>query len=354
MQNNKKKALGKGLGAIFKSEGLKKTAEEQVSVPRRNVENTETVVISSEAREEALAVDRTEQGQEQNKNGILREQTLSFAADPGHSAEKKDDVSRETLQVKLSLIEPNRNQPRKKFDEESLRELAASMEKYGVLQPLLVKQNGLMYEIIAGERRWRAAKLAGLREVPVIVKDFAPQERAEIAIIENIQREDLGPVEEAKAYQALIDEYGLTQEEVAEKVAKNRSTITNSLRLLQLCEPVLELLSAAQLTAGHARCLIPITDTAMQEQLAREIIERKLSVRETEKLAKQISSGKKRKKEDEEEKELDMYLIDIARKLTARLNTKVLIRQGSRGKGKILIDYYSNEDLEKIIGKLRQ
>lgn len=267
------------------------------------------------------------------------------------TAASTKDVSRETY-VSLSRIEPNRSQPRKKFDEESLQELAASMKRFGILQPLLVKQKGLMYEIIAGERRWRAAKLAGLTEVPVIVRSFDEQTSAEIAIIENIQREDLGPIEEARAYQSLIKEYGLTQEEVAEHVSKNRSTITNSLRLLQLTERVLALLSDGKLSAGHARALLMISDPVVQEQLAEEIVERHLSVRDAERLAKAAAKAKK-KEASEEEQELNMYLIDAARKLTEHLGTKVQIRQGARGKGKVEIEYYNNDDLNKILDILR-
>ena len=326
-----KKALGKGLGAIFGDESreIKKPAQEKP----------------------VLKEEKTSGSYEEIRLGNPAE-AVNPSVPASSAASAPENVSRETS-VRVSLIEPNRKQPRKEFREESLQELADSMKKYGVLQPLLVKQKGQMYEIIAGERRWRAAKLAGLKEVPVIIRDFAPQESAEIAIIENIQREDLGPVEEARAYRALMEEYGLTQEEVAEKVSKNRSTITNSLRLLQLSDRVQELLSEGKLSAGHARCLVPLT-AETQEAAAEEILEKNLSVRETEKLVKSLGSGRKKKKaEDREEQELNMYLIDIARKLTASLNTKVLIKQGARGKGRIEIDYYSNEDLEKIIAKLR-
>ena len=213
-----KKALGKGLGAIFGDESreIKKPAQEKP----------------------VLKEEKTSGSYEEISLGNPAE-AVNPSAPASSAASALENVSRETS-VRVSLIEPNRKQPRKEFREESLRELADSMKKYGVLQPLLVKQKGQMYEIIAGERRWRAAKLAGLKEVPVIIRDFAPQESAEIAIIENIQREDLGPVEEARAYRALMEEYGLTQEEVGEKVSKNRSTITNSLRLLQLSDRVQE------------------------------------------------------------------------------------------------------------------
>lgn len=330
---NKKRALGKGLDAIFGSSTRGNVSE----VSDHHASGYGTAGKDDLKFSKEIAV-------KPEKNTDFQENT-----------DHQGNVSRETLRVRVSLIEPNRNQPRKQFQEESLRELAESMKQYGVLQPLLVKQNGMMYEIIAGERRWRAAKLAGLTEIPVIVKTFNPQEAAEIAIIENIQREDLGAVEEARAYQSLIDAYGMTQEEVAERVSKNRTTITNSLRLLQLSEPVLDLLSEGKLTAGHARCLLSISDPAVQEEIAKEIVNKKISVRETEKLVKQLSSPKKKKKpEEEEEQELDMYLVDLARKMTARLNTKVLIKQGSKGRGKILIDYYSNDDLEKIMDKLRR
>ena len=328
----KKSGLGKGLGAIFGNDADK-------------IEKAPTVqTLTKEKLNETIIMPKEATGTAEKSVGNDPEETLI-------SAEKSGETS---VMIRVALIEPNRNQPRKDFNEDRLSELADSMKRYGVLQPLLVKQNGRMYEIIAGERRWRAAKLAGLREVPAVVRSFQPQESAEIAIIENIQREDLGPVEEARAYQSLIDEYGLTQEEVAGKVSKNRSTITNSLRLLQLTENVLNMLSEGKISAGHARCLIPVSDQDLQEQLAAEIVEKKLSVRETEKLVKALTSGKKKKKEEEpREQELNMYLIDIARKLTASLNTKVLIKQGSKGRGKIEIDYYSNEDLEKIIGRLR-
>lgn len=291
-----KKALGKGLGAIIK----------------------ETPVLAKE-----------------EKRGEV----------PGN-------VSRETS-IRISLIEPNRKQPREQFREESLGELADSIKKYGVLQPLLVKKKGMMYEIIAGERRWRAAKLAGLKEVPVIVKEFDPKEAAEIAIIENIQREDLGPVEEARAYQSLMEEFGLTQEEVAERVSKNRSTITNSLRLLQLSEKVLSLLSEGSLSAGHARCLIPL-EPQKQEQVAEEILAGRLSVRETEKLVKELQEGRKKTRSVKKERTEDIYLAELARLLESSLHTKVQIRQGSKGRGRIEIEYYSNEDLEKLMDRLRQ
>lgn len=331
-----KKALGKGLGSIFGRDELdqdiihtKRTGE------KVNTEKEKTVVNSSKKSTNA----KSKASDEVNR------------AEYGDNIEGDGNVSRETM-IKVSLIEPNRKQPRKIFDEEPLKELSESIKKYGILQPLIVKKNGMMYEIIAGERRWRAAKLAGITEVPVIIKDFEKQEAAEIAIIENIQREDLGAVEEARAYQALINEFGLTQEEVANKVFKNRTTITNSIRLLSLCDEVLKLLEENKITAGHARCLVSVDNPEVQLNLANEIINKKLSVRNTEKLVNSIGKNKINIK-SEEEQELDMYLIDIARRLTWELGTKVQIKQGSKGKGKIEIDYYSEDDLNKIIDKLK-
>ncbi|MDO4437836.1 MAG: ParB/RepB/Spo0J family partition protein [Eubacteriales bacterium] len=330
-----KKALGKGLGSIFGRDDL----EEEV-IHKKNTDKT-----ISDNKLSSVSNKRSKEITNKEETYIKKNKLINTESD------KDENVSRETL-IKISLIEPNKTQPRKIFDEEPLKELAESIKKYGILQPLIVKKNGIMYEIIAGERRWRAAKLAGLTEVPVIIRDFEKQEAAEIAIIENIQREDLGAVEEARAYQALINEFGLTQEEVANKVFKNRTTITNSIRLLSLCDEVLKLLEENKITAGHARCLVTIEDPEVQLSIANEIISKKLSVRNTEKLVKSIGKNKTDSK-SEAEQELDMYLIDIARKLTGELGTKVQIKQGVKGKGKIEIDYYSEDDLNKIIEKLR-
>lgn len=267
------------------------------------------------------------------------------------AAEKKENVSRETSKIKISLIEPNKDQPRKIFKEESLKELAESIKKFGVLQPLLVKKNGNMYEIIVGERRWRAAKLAGLREIPAIVKDLEKKEAAEIALIENIQREDLGPVEEAKAYRDLIDEYHMTQEELAERVSKNRTTITNSMRLLQLGDDVLSMLEEGTLSAGHARTLLSIKDKSRQLEAAKKMLQDGMSVREAENYVKALEN-KTEKKKAAKKKEKDIYLEDLAKKLTSRIGTKVTIKSSGKQKGRIEIDYYSNEDLERISEKL--
>lgn len=259
------------------------------------------------------------------------------------------NVSRETLKVRISLVEPNRSQPRKDFDKAALAELADSIRKYGVLQPLLVKKTGQTYQIIAGERRWRAAKLAGLTEVPVIEKDLSDGVAAEVALIENLQREDLNPVEEALAYRALIDDYGLKQDEVAEKVSKNRSTITNSLRLLQLGDDLLEKVSEGKLSAGHARALLSVDSQARRKQLADKIINLGLSVREAEKMAKNgaAATGKKKKEAP------DDYMKDAAKQLTRALGTKVSIRPGKDESGKIEIEYYSMDGLNALLERLK-
>ena len=194
----------------------------------------------------------------------------------------KEVVKEVEQKIKINLIEPNKSQPRKQFDEEALQELSDSIKKYGVLEPLIVTKKGDYYEIIAGERRWRAARMAGIKEVPVVIRDYTDKEIMEISLIENIQREDLNPIEEAEAYEALISEYNLKQEEVAERVSKSRSTITNSLRLLKLCEDVRQMVMYNMISTGHARALIPIEDPKLQYETAAIVYDQKLSVRETE------------------------------------------------------------------------
>ncbi|MBR2409685.1 MAG: ParB/RepB/Spo0J family partition protein [Lachnospiraceae bacterium] len=263
--------------------------------------------------------------------------------------EKKENVSRETF-LRLSEIEPNRTQPRRNFDEDALQELADSIKQYGVIQPIVVQKKGKRYEIIAGERRWRAARKAGLLEVPVIVKEFAPEDIFAIALIENIQRQDLNPIEEAQAYSRLIEEHHLKQDELAEKVAKNRVTITNSMRLLKLDERVQQMLIDNMLTGGHARALLAITDKEEQHTLALRVFDEKLSVRETESLVKRVLA----KEEVKEEKSLkgpdDSFVYrDIENRMKDILGTKVEIKKKAKNKGKIEIEYYSMEELERLI-----
>ena len=235
------------------------------------------------------------------------------------------------------------------FDEEQLGELAESIRHYGVLQPLLVQKKGDRYELIAGERRWRAAKLAGFREVPVIVREYTRQQTMEIALIENVQRADLNPIEEAKAYQMLIQEFGLRQEDVAERVAKNRATITNSMRLLKLDERVQEMLIQDRLTGGHARALLSLEDGEKQYQLALKTVENHLSVREVERLVKELLKPKKAKKKADPERDMEVFFKDVEEKLKGVMGTKVSINRKDKNKGRIEIEYYSSAELERLI-----
>ena len=251
--------------------------------------------------------------------------------------------------LKLNLIEPNSEQPRKNFDEESLQELADSIKQYGILQPLIVQKKGSHYEIIAGERRWRAAKLAGITDVPVLIREYDKQQTMEIALIENVQRADLNPIEEAKAYQMLIQEFGLRQEDVAERVAKNRATITNSMRLLKLDERVQEMLIQDRLTGGHARALLSLEDGEKQYQLALKTVENHLSVREVERLVKELLKPKKAKKKAEPERDMEVFFKDVEEKLKGVMGTKVSINRKDKNKGRIEIEYYSSAELERLI-----
>lgn len=251
------------------------------------------------------------------------------------------------LKVKISKVGPNKDQPRKQFDEDALMELADSIKQFGIIQPLIVQEKNGFYEIIAGERRWRAAKLAGLKEVPVIVKDYSDLEVVEISLIENIQRENLNPIEEALAYKRLLNEFNLKQDEVAERVSKSRTAVTNSMRLLKLDERVQQMVIDDMLSTGHARALLGIEDPELQAATAAKVFDEKLSVREIEKLVKQIQNGKPEKKK--EEKVHDFIYTDLEEKMKAAVGTKVSIHQNAKGKGKIEIEYYSREDLERII-----
>ena len=267
---------------------------------------------------------------------------------------KKSEVaagSNGEVVLPINQVEPNKNQPRKEFDEESLKELADSITQHGIVQPLVVTKQDGYYEIIAGERRWRAAKLAGLKEVPVVIKEYTPQEIMEVALIENIQREDLNPVEEAKAYQNLIEEYNLKQEDVAKKVSKNRSTITNALRLLKLPDEILNMLVSGDISGGHARALLSIDDQDKQKKLAARIVKESLSVREVEKLAKEDGKKDTKKKQPKKLGQEAIYE-DLEEKLTRALGTKVRINRKNANQGKIEIEYYSMDELDTLTGKL--
>lgn len=351
----KRSALGKGLGAFFgddvvKGESSRKNeAENSEKNKHRNGNNVNNNHSSSYLEMEENHKEGEYKGSENlsldNENGINLNNSFTE-----QGIADKENVSRETL-IKISKIEPNEGQPRKSFDEETLKELADSMKEYGILQPLLVKRKGDNFQIIAGERRWRAAKMAGLKEVPVIVREYNKQQSVEIALIENVQRADLNPIEEALAYQQLMQEFGLKQEEIALRVSKNRATITNSIRLLKLAEPVQQLLISGEISSGHARALLGLDDKEQQIALASQIIEKGLNVRQVEKLVKMMTKPQKDEKEKEESEEKDLSFIfrDLEEKMKGIMGTKVMIHQKDKNKGRIEIEYYSASELERIV-----
>lgn len=305
----KRTGLGKGLGAIFGDEVMESVAEEQEMKSHPKPENQKIYINKEEEEPEA--------GKE--------------------------------LFLKISSIEPNSHQPRKEFKEEALMELAESMKEYGVLQPLLVQKKGDIYEIIAGERRWRAAKLAGLKEVPVVIREYTKQQSMEIALIENVQRENLNAIEEARAYQRLMQEFGLKQEEIAARVAKNRVTITNSMRLLKLDERVQEMLIQNQISGGHARALLAVDAPDLQFQLANKIIAENLSVREVEKLVKSLSKKKEQKEKTVETESIALIFRELEERMKTAMGTKVSINRKDKNKGRVEIEYYSEAELERIV-----
>lgn len=262
----------------------------------------------------------------------------------GDAVEKNQQ---ETL-VKITAVEPNRKQPRKNFDEDSLQELSDSIKQVGLIQPILVQDRKDHYEIIAGERRWRAAKLAGLKEVPVIIRDYTEQEIMEISLIENIQREDLNPIEEAQAYKRLLTEFNLKQDEVAERVSKSRTAVTNSMRLLKLTDKVQQMVIDEMISTGHARAILSIENPEEQYEMAQRIFDEKLSVREVEKLVKNLHKPEKPKKPSDD---MTMQVIyqDIEDKLKQRLSTKVTVTSKGEGSGKIEIEFYNHEDLDRLL-----
>lgn len=262
--------------------------------------------------------------------------------------EQELNVSRETL-IAINEIEPNKEQPRKIFNEDSIQELADSIKQYGIIQPLLLQKKENYYEIVAGERRWRAARLAGLKQVPAIIKNYSPQEVVEIALIENIQREDLNPIEEAIAYQNLMKEFKLKQDEVAERVAKSRTAVTNAMRLLKLDIRVQQMLIDEMLTVGHARPLISIDNHDKQYEVALKVFDSNLSVRDTEKLIKKMLDSKEEVEEEEKPSKDDFIYKDLENRLTSIIGTKVVIHKKVKNKGKIEIEYYSGDELERLI-----
>lgn len=264
---------------------------------------------------------------------------------------KKTEDNKAEVMININEIEPNREQPRKNFDEDALMELAESIRQFGVIQPLLLKKRDQYYEIVAGERRWRASRIAGLKEVPAIVRDYTEKEIMEISLIENIQREDLNPIEEALAYQKLITEFKLKQDEVAERVSKSRTAVANSMRLLKLDERVQKMVIDDMISSGHARALITIEDKELQYSTAFRIFDDKLSVRETEKLVKKLLTEKPEKTK---EKDNPVIFRGLEEQMKNIFGSKVSIRNKANGKGKIEIEYYSGDDLERIMELLQQ
>lgn len=301
-----KSGLGRGLDALF---------------PEKTVQS-KPKTVKTVKEEKKVAVDTKKSSQQETSNG--------------------------ERMIKISMIEPNREQPRKKFDEDALQELSESIKQYGILQPLLVSDKKDYYEIVAGERRWRAAKMAGLKEVPVVVKEFSTQEIVEISLIENIQREDLNPVEEAMAYKRLIDEFHLKQDEIAERVSKSRTAVTNSMRLLKLDSRVQQMMVDEMISAGHARAILAISDPEQQYNAAMKVFDEKLSVRETEKLVKSILTPTKKKPVVSNPTE-DAIYESLEEKMKGITGTRVFIHRKKNNKGKIEIEYYSRDDLDRII-----
>ena len=275
--------------------------------------------------------------------------TIGEAKEKKESKEKVENKNPETM-VKLSMVEPNGEQPRKNFDEDSLLELAESIKQFGLLQPIIVQDRKNHFEIIAGERRWRAAKMAGLKEIPVIIKNLTNQEIVEISLIENIQREDLNPIEEAQAYKRLLEEFNLKQDEVAERVSKSRTAVTNSMRLLKLCDEVQQMVVNEMISTGHARALLSIEDPEEQYMIAQKVFDEKMSVREVEKLVKDLHKPEKAPKK--ENKSLEVIYQNIENRLKESLGTKVSISPKNNGAGKIEIEFYNHDDLDWLMEQL--
>ena len=269
-------------------------------------------------------------------------------------AKEKTQKAEQTIDI--NKVEPNRKQPRKSFNEDSLIELSENIKQFGIIMPLLVKQREGYYEIIAGERRWRAAKMAGLTEVPVIIKDVSEQQIVEISLIENIQREDLNPIEEAQAYRRLLEEFHLKQDEVAERVNKSRTAVAKSMRLLKLDDRVQQMLIEDLISTGHARAILGITDNEKQYEFAQQVLDKKLSVREVEKEVKRLAKESKETSGTAEPVKLDPKLVAVLseqeEKLKVILGTKVAIRAKDNERGKIEIEYYSSEGLNTLIGMM--
>ena len=351
----KRKGLGRGLDALIPNK-INNTSVGSDEKSHRQPRAIKNVDVSAESASEKK-IEEESPIVESSTDVTVPDAVESEKSEISDKIEVKsdkntDNVSEKVLSVKISLVEPNREQPRKKFNEEGIDELAASIAQYGVIQPLLVQWKDNYYEIIAGERRWRAAMKAGLKEIPVIVKEYSNKEAVEISLIENIQREDLNPIEEALAYERLVEEFEMTQEQVAERVSKSRSAVTNSMRLLKLEGDVREMVISGDITEGHARTLLSLPTAEAQKLIADRIVKEKLSVRDTEKLVKKLVSDVKRpvKKRDYEK---EAILGNLSEQLKDIFGTKVSISENSRHRGKIEIEYYSDDELNRIFELLQ-
>ncbi len=332
--------LGRGLDALIPAK--KSLNSEKIKETQHNTENER----SREEKKTDISKSILKEELEKNFQKSSDEKTKIDTSE----LDLKEDYELKEKIVKISSVEPDRNQPRKNFDEDALNELSESIKQYGVLQPLLVTQKEDYYEIIAGERRWRAAKMAGLKEIPILVKEFTDQERVEISLIENIQREDLNPIEEAMAYKRLMEEFRLKQDEIAERVSKSRTAITNSMRLLKLDSRVQQMLIREMISSGHARAILPLPSEELQYTIAMQVFDNKLSVRETEKLVKgYLDPSKKEKKEKKENFTEDAIYQNLEERMKGIFGTKVMIQRKRNNKGKIEIEYYSKDELERII-----
>lgn len=335
---------GKGIDSLIAPRTIsaqkKKESKERESALQNGTERA-----GKEIKDQKKNPDPDKKEMKKNGSGEKAESKGSPAA----AAAKKEasDQTRE-IYIKVSDIEPNRQQPRKIFDEDALLELADSIRQYGVLSPILVQKSGDYYEIVAGERRWRAAKLAGLKEIPVIIRKYSPQEIMEISLIENIQRENLNPIEEAQAFKRLLTEFGLKQDELAERVSKSRTAVTNSLRLLKLDERVQQMVIDEMISSGHARALLSVEDGEQQYTLAQKVFDEKLSVRDTEKLVKNMEKKQTNVLSKRPGTEFSFIYRDLEERITGVMGTKVSIHEKNDQKGKIEIAYHSSEELERI------
>ena len=347
-----KRGLGRGLGAFFGEEVTKEevpAVKRQPKTVEKKEQNSDSVTEQKETEVKTPVRKKKEPvAEKKSAEPVVVEKIVEVETIVEKVVEKVVEKPVEQT-LKIALIEPNSEQPRKNFDEEALKELADSIKEYGILQPLLVQKKDSHYEIIAGERRWRAAKLAGLVEVPVLIREYDKQRTMEIALIENVQRADLNPIEEALAYQRLIQEFDLTQEEIAGRVAKNRATITNSMRLLKLDPRVQQMLVDEQISSGHARALLGLDDGERQYQAAKRIVQENLSVREVERLVKLLNRPEKEKKEPEKGPDINLIYKQIEENLKTIMGTKVVINRKDKNKGRIEIEYYSQEELERLI-----